>query len=283
MGLYENMSRLEALRQKFAMAAIFIGVGVIIFFLSMGFAQSTSGMIIGLLVAAAGIPFCIGTTKKYKELYKEIFVQVPLKKNFDNVFYAWKSGFNEHTVRNFRLFDMGNIFSSEDYLKASYKGINFELSDVTIRKKQGKSTYTIFRGRIIIFDLPNKPIIPMRVYSKSFPSRNRDFKHNSEKIELESIAFNDLFDVYSQNDVDAFYVLTPVMMERFIQLQKKYPSIVAGFEGNKVLFGLHEAVNDAFDNINISQKLDYFTEMERTQKDIDDIKHIITTVAGIVA
>ena len=121
------------------MAAIFIGVGVIIFFLSMGFAQSSSGMIIGLLVAAAGIPFCIGTTKKYKELYKEIFVQVPLKKNFDNVFYAWKSGFNEHTVRNFRLFDMGNIFSSEDYLKASYKGINFELSDVTIRKKQGKT------------------------------------------------------------------------------------------------------------------------------------------------
>jgi len=79
---------------------------------------------------------------------------------------------------------MGNIFSSEDYLKASYKGINFE---------------------------------------------------------LESIAFNDLFDVYSQNDVDAF------------------------------------------DNINISQKLDYFTEMERTQKDIDDIKRIIETVDGVIA
>ena len=278
MGLYEKMNRLDELRGRLTMAIVLAGIGITMFFISMGFGPSTPGMIFGLLIGLSGIPFGLGTTKKYKELYKEIFVEEPLRQNFENVLYAWKNGFNEATVRNFRLFNMGNIFKSEDYLRARYKGINFELSDVTVMRNQGKSTYTIFRGRIIVFDLPNKFIAPMRVYSKRFPSKSRNFRSGSEKIEMESVEFNKLFDVYSQSGHDTFYLLTPQMMEGLKKLQNMYPGIVAGFEGNKVLFALHEAFNDAFDNVNKTQKLDYFTEIARTQKDIDDIKNIIDIV-----
>ena len=278
MGIYEKMNRLDELRGRLTMAIVLAGIGITMFFISMGFGPSTPGMMLGLLIGLLGIPFGLGTTKKYKELYKEIFVEEPLRQNFENVLYAWKNGFNEATVRNFRLFNMGNIFKSEDYLRARYKGINFELSDVTVMRNQGKSTYTIFRGRIIVFDLPNKFIAPMRVYSKRFPSKSRNFKNGSEKIEMESVEFNKLFDVYSLSGHDTFYLLTPQMMEGLTKLQNMYPAIVAGFEGNKVLFAIHEAFNDAFDNVNKTQKLDYFTEIARTQKDIDDIKNIIDIV-----
>ena len=72
-----------------------------------------------------------------------VFVVGILNEVFDNVTYKYNSGLPEQDVRQFGLVKMGNRYSSEDYLKGSYKGIGFEQAEVTIKyDKNGRKQAT---------------------------------------------------------------------------------------------------------------------------------------------
>ena len=290
MGLYEAMSALEKSRRKVQSCIIF-GVG------GMGlFAVGTFiGMFskAGILFPIVGIVlfiYCMSKlkpyTEEYKRLYKQIFVEEPIRSNFENVFYDWKTGFGENVVRSYCLCDMGNRFSSEDYIRASYHGINFGISDVYVAQhtSTGKSSHTTiyFKGRMMIFDFPEKLVTSVRIYSKNFRYRAGGFFANrNSKVEMESVNFNKDFDVMTSNDHDAFYLLTPHFMEKLYQLERKHNSIAVHISGNKVIIGFNEPNNNAFDASSMTKELSYPEEMNKIQSDIDDIKDIIDTIRDL--
>ena len=47
-------------------------------------------------------------------------------------------------------------------------------------------------------------------------------KDREEKIETENQSFNGQFDVYATNSHTAFYVVTPLVMERLMEMKKRY-------------------------------------------------------------
>lgn len=282
MGIHEGMTRLEAVRSRAELGVCFIGIGVIIFFTTMGFFQSTSGMIIGLVLGTIGGFFIKGTGKEYKKIYKQVFVEDPLRQNFENTYYAPKTGFDSQMVSKFQLCRMGNHFESEDYVRASYKGINFEMSDVYVWQHTsgsgGSGNVTYFKGRIIVFDYLGKNVSSTRVYSNIFGNRDKEGARASDKVEMESVDFNYTFDVYADSPHDAFYLLTPQFMERLMELQNKYQSIAVHIWGDKVVVGFNERTNDAFDKSDWLVKTSYPEEMQKVQRDIDDIKRIIEMI-----
>lgn len=284
MRIYEKMDRLEAVRRRAEIGICLIGIGIIVFFISMGIFQAEKGMYIGIILGVVGGFVFRGTHAAYQKIYKDLFVEEPLNKNFENVFYAWRSGFNLDEVNDFNICTKVDKVVSEDYVKADYKGIHFEMSDVKAisNMRHGKNDSGIrFQGRIIAFDFPDKAVKNTLVYTKPFFYRSKEYAAKQNIVKMESTAFNHDFDVYSDDAHDVFYLLTPHFMEQLDKLYKKYPKMCIRFTGNKVIVGLDEqAINNSFDKTAWTIKTTYPEEMAKVQNDIDDIKRIITMISG---
>ena len=224
--------------------------------------------------------------KEMKGLYKDAFVREPLANNFQNVVYQPSNGFNKETVRSFQLCKMGNTFYSEDYIRANYQGVDFEVAQVNVREvdHSDDKTYskTYFEGRMMVFNFPDKIVSSVLVYSRKFKNRalrEKDIK--KEKVELEGTQFNKDFDVYSPVPHDVFYLITPQLMERLQFLAGKYDSIAMDVVGNTVILAFNEPGKNPFDQDIAVGKLDYDKEINKVQAEIDDIKTFISMILNL--
>lgn len=181
---------------------------------------------------------------------------------------------------------MGNTFYSEDYIRANYQGVDFEMAQVSVREvdnSDNKTTsVTYFDGRMLVFDFPDKIVSSVLIYSNKFKNRalrKKDLK--KEKVELEGTQFNKDFDVYSPVPHDVFYLLTPQLMERLQFLAGKYESIAMDVVGNRVILAFNEPGKNAFDQDMDIGKLDYDKEVNKVQAEIDDIKIFISMILNL--
>ncbi len=232
----------------------------------------------------AGI-FAVRTNKAYTACYKENVVRTVLGEVFDDLIFEPGNGIDEDTVYGTGMVQVGDRFSSNDLIAGTYHGVRFRQSDVHIEEEThdsdgNTSTSTLFRGRWIMLEFNKTFRADMQVISKHFFASKRKGglftkKENKlNKIELENETFNKEFRVFAQDQQEAFYILTPHMMEALMRLREgvKAP-IMLMFVGGT----LHVAVEnnkDAFE-AKIFGKLD--PEQER-QRILGDIR-IITAFA----
>lgn len=221
-----------------------------------------------------------------KDLYKDAFVLEPLQNNFENVHYEPNGGFLKENIEAFGLCRMGNSFWSEDYIRATYQGVVFEVGEVHVRQvdKSGDSrcTETYFEGRMMVFSFPNKLVNSVSIFSRKFkhrPLSKREAKETA--VELENLQFNDIFDVYSELQQDAFYLITPHFMDRLITLSGRYDNIAMHVVGNRVFVGFNEPGKRFFDSSVDAGQFDVNAEMQKVQSEIDDIKTLITAILNL--
>ena len=271
----EAFDRLQEKRQQVSKGMTFVIIGA--FFLLMP--------PVGLALILIGYSKVQSAKREMKGLYKEAFVREPLMRNFENVFYEPEQGFPQESVASFGLCRMGNRFSSEDYIRASYHGVWFEVSDVSVwdvdtsTDNRTTSTEIYFKGRMMVFDFPDKLVSSILIYSRTFKHRALSQREGKkDKTELESVAFNNTFDVYSAAPHDVFYLLTPPLMERLQYLASKYQSIAMLIFGNRVILAFSEPDNNAFDAKVDIGKVVYEDEMAKVQGDIDDIRAFIDLI-----
>lgn len=67
--------------------------------------------------------------------------------------------------------------------------------------------------------------------------KKRD-KRTEEKIETENQIFNEQFDVYATDAHTAFYVLTPLVMERLLAMKESYGSFGVAVNGSEIVIAL---------------------------------------------
>ena len=281
MGTYETITKLEALRKKMSTIHILMAAPLI-FMIFFGMKNPGIEMMLFLvyaLILLVMTKYIMSLNKEYKELYKQTFVAEVLTKEFDNVMYVWQEGFQEAYVRSFNVVKLGNRYSTEDYLSASYKGVHFEQADVTIKyhSSSGKHSHTTtyFKGRMFVFDFPNKNVASVRCFSSNFMYRAST---KNQKIEMESVDFNKDFDVDAFYDHDAFYLLTPQLMNRITYLKSQYGNVAVILTGNKLMVAINMS-SDAFDHVSINKKIDYPSEVEKIKKDVQVIKDIVDILA----
>lgn len=285
MGAYDIVQQLEAMRKKinlyggFSFGSMILGM--------IAFSMPGLGPLIGVIGVILGIAISVkssGLRKEFNYIYKDTFVNAVLSEIFDNVDYRWEHGFDREFVREFGLCQMGNRFSSEDYLRASYKGVNFEQADVKVwYKSSGKNSHTTiyFKGRMFVFDLPLKKVVSLKVFSDNFMYRSKStdgFK--LRKVQMESSIFNKKFDVLALNEHDAFYVLTPHVMERIENICYTFRNVAMHFHGGRLYVGINIDGN-AFDS-NMSTQIDYLAEKEKAQRDAQVIIDIIDTLNDLM-
>ena len=186
-----------------------------------------AGMVIGAVVIASG-------SHNRRKFYRCEIVPVLVKALLPDLKFSPEKGLSQSKFRSFDLFGSFDRYSSEDHLTGTIGKTAITAAEVHIenrhRDKDGKTYYTtIFRGVIFIAD-----------FNKNFRSRTAVLPDTAEKlfgklignflqqmniaksgklVKLENPEFEKKFAVYSQDPMEARYILTPQLMERLLKVQ----------------------------------------------------------------
>lgn len=276
------MEEIEVARKKALNKTIkCIIITIIMFIISILFIQpfAVFALIIGVILIAV-VP--AKDTKKFKKIYKKNIVIETFNSMFKDVSFDLEHGIPRSVLQNTNMISTGDVYSSNDYVKARFKNINFELSDVHIQDEytdsDGHTQYTtIFKGQWYIFDFNKRFKANVQVCEKFFGADKRGGLFSGtkyKKVSLEDIEFNKQFKVYAQNEIDAFYILSPTTMERI----KKINNTIKGkllfcFIDNRLHIGLYNN-KDLFE-ASIFKKVDLDIATKKTKEEISIITDFI--------
>ena len=258
-------------------AVIFLILGLISFSVPMA---GIPGYVPGIIFFAICIIFFVKYYKMKKVFrlnYKQNVVLHVLNQQFQNVNYRWDDGFDRNLVYSLNLISPGNTYSSEDYLSATYKNVHFEQADVTVKEvttdSDGNTSTTVyFRGRMIVIDYP-KITSYVRAVSKKFYHSRSLRKSTFPEIQTENVQFNNLFKVRAASEHDAFYLLTPPMMEKLMYILSSYGNVGLCCQANRMIIAINTKRN-AFD-ANAGINLDYEKEIRALTEDVALIENLI--------
>ncbi len=225
--------------------------------------------------------------------YKDTFLPGILNESFDNAKFEYWVGLTEMEVMQTSLYKLGNRLESEDLLTGEYKGVSFKQADVHIwnhvETEEENRDVEYFDGRIIMFDTKTDYSSSVRVISKPRTSGKGDYRlgfDEEHRVEMESMEFNDVFKVYARTGHDAFYILTPEVMERMMAIWRKYGrneknqyrEMSFHLRDNKFYFAV-ETGNSAFEPSKFP--ICYPDEKAKLEKDIGIIMELIECFAFI--
>lgn len=280
------ITKLEEIRKKLRdRYIIFIIIVLITLFIGIFCLIPEILLVITLEILIAFV-FTNKLSTQYKMTFKKIFVEEDLKRIFDNLCYNPEKGLPSKVIDSTDMIDMGDRYSSNDYISGQYKGINFEQADVHIEERHVTydsdghtqvSYVTIFKGRWLVFEFNKSFKAKLQVRQKGFDNAKVKtfFVKKDEKfkrINLESEGFNKNFKVYAQSEHEAFYLLTPALMERIERLCKNNGGkFLFCFIDQKLHIGLQNG-KDSFKPTSVFRKLD----VEKIKQDVSGDILLIT-------
>jgi hypothetical protein len=172
-------------------------------------------------------------------------------------------------------------YSGEDLFVGTWGKTKFKFSEVDAEEKhertnaQGHSSThyeTIFKGVIFIAEFHKNLKGITRVKEGKDGFFEKLFAGKS-KVNLENPVFEKIYNTYSDNQVEARYILTPDMMERMLKLREKFNSKVEfSFLNNLVFIAIHSN-KDKFE-LDRKKQVDK-AQIKRVFAEIDSFVQII--------
>lgn len=120
-----------------------------------------------------------------------------------------------------------NCTAGSDHIKAVYNGLNIELGDIELidetedtdeNGRTEKTRNTLFKGQWLICDFGKELSGEVRLSANDKKLRKQ---HKNDSVEMENETFNKRFLVTAQNAQEAYYILTPHMMEYILTMADK--------------------------------------------------------------
>ena len=226
----EKIKEFEAHRQEVCgKANKYIGIGVVVIVLGI-IALMIEPFLMVIGIVAGAILIGIGSSMKTKlsNEFKQKFVVNLVKEVYPDSVYNPKGGLSISQMLEPGLLSRPDRHYTEDYLKATYDGVPFEMCDFTFQERHTTTdskghtrTYyvTYAQGRFMIFDFKREFNQVLKVVENSYLGLT---SRGLEKVETESIDFNKKFKTYTSNPLTAFYVLTPQIQLKLMELESKF-------------------------------------------------------------
>jgi hypothetical protein len=266
--LFEEERKKTLLKYNIVLSVAFIFVIILILLML----YNTSKMGDGISAFFFGIPlFAIpfrvsySIKKKFENNVKQK-IMTPFLNFFGNFIWTNKKSLPPAEIKNSLLISRFDLLRSDDYFEGTYEGIKIiisenELIQIHHNSKGGTRHITIFDGLFIKIDM-NKNF-KYHTIIKNEKLFNAPFNKNFEKVELEDPEFNKMFDVYSQDQIEARYLITTSFMERFKNLQEVYNTkkISASFLENSILISM-DCRKDMFKLNKLEKPLDNGEEFQ---------------------
>lgn len=283
-----DLTQLKQLQKKaitgiiisFSLVAI---IAVICFFIT----QLLPILIFGLMFAFF-LSFLVSAKprREFKRLFKKVFVEKSLQGVFTDLDYRPESGLSRYTIASTQMMDMGDRYSSNDFISAKYKDINVMQADVHIEEKRvttdskgrTQTTWvTLFLGRWMVFDFNKSFNGDIQVCQKGFGNsvlNNWKREERFKKVQLEDQDFNKKFRVYAQSEHDAFYVLTPSLMQ-------KIKDLTASIKGRLLFCFIDKDLHVGIQNNKDSFECGIFTKLDE-EKILQQISCDIKLITNFV-
>lgn len=258
--------------------ALFAGIGFI-------FSETEFLVVIGIIIMAISAGIFFGQASKiasnYSKKAKSKLVQVLLDDLYENATYEMDNRITTNEVVESGLVNRPDREHGNDLIICDYKGVNIKVSDLHYEKRVTRvdskgNTYTtyetFFKGRYYIFKFNREFEHGLKIIEKSLANYT-SFGRKYSKYETESINFNKKFNIYATDQQFMFFIVTPLMLEKFQELEAMHRGHI-GFSlvGNE----LKIAVNDSRDYLEVSLKKPINEESVKVfQADTDIMASII--------
>ncbi len=180
----------------------------------------------------------------YKLSFKDAVVKPALEEFLSDLDYRPTESIPYPDILASRLFPAHTECSGNDLIKAKYRDLSFTLSNVTMLDERevmgdpenGGVTTTekvvVFSGTLMMMDFDAFSDEPVAV-------RRRSGKPGKNDILTESDAFNKLFRIDAKDAVSALRILTPPVLEGFINASEKLKCpLEAAFRNDKLYITL---------------------------------------------
>ena len=271
-------------RDRISIFVAFIGVVVTILLFGTPFFLIGLAICVGALIAMLVTSAKLG--KRYRELYKTTLVDRVAREFFSSYEYLPAVGFQKNYLRSLGIMSFGSDYNSEDTIKGVYNNVSFTRADVyiadTTTDSEGNSSTTVyFRGQWLEIN-PNKSFqTDLQIIQKGFGYTNRKkgiFTRKEERrhvLETEDVEFNKRFQCLCQNDSEAFYLLTPTLMQAIMRLSEVLPyKMMIAYVNNS----LHVLVDTHRDSMEPSKPKNgnFDRQIADLRQDMEIIVNIIT-------
>jgi len=256
---FENQRKMRA-----KPARIFKIVGIVSFILAIVFffvvgtilkdGEENWPYILGVIcftLALIGLIVTSTAQAKWKnEFAKQIMPEI-LKDLYGGGSYSPKGRIDKKTFNKPKFFGHYDTYKADNLLEAKYGNVAFKMEDykLTETHSNGKQTTTtvVGQGRFFVFDFERDFEHSVKILEKSFGSYGKGFGQNA--IQLENVAFNKKFLTLCDDELTAFYILTPQFQEKLMELESSFKGqIYFLFEEHY----LYVAVNDSNTSFKIS-------------------------------
>ena len=184
----------------------------------------------------------------YKKQAKNI-VMPEFIKYFGDFKYTYMGTIDPDCIQRSLLFDDFNFRKGDDYFSGVYLNTKMIISEENMQyiKHEGKQTHTkeIFKGIIIHLEM-NKNFSGQTIVLKDkgvFNFLNK--APGLQKVTLEDYIFEKEFEVYSNDQLEARYLLTTAFMERILKIKNAYKTnkIQLSFFNNSLLIAVNTKKN----------------------------------------
>lgn len=195
---------------------------------------------------------------------KSSVVKMIVANNYQSAVYFENQTIDIPIVMNTRLYRIPAKYEGEDLITGVYKGVIFETSDLrlidVVKTHQRYADRIIeidkeimyFFGRWYHFEFKRKLSGEIRIIEKS---KSIDSLNNLEgftKMETESMDFNNKFDAYVVNKEYFFYLMTPRIIDKILNLDEiTRGKMRISFSNNKLDIGISDGrdyLEPKFDN-----------------------------------
>ena len=174
---------------------------------------------------------------------------------------------------------------AEDHITGTYKDIKVDLFETKLSKDSDENSSTtlntVFDGIIVELSM-NKSFSGKTVIKKDIGTVGNWFINKStslKKVKLEDPNFEKMFEVYSDDQVEARYLLTVTFIERLKELVENFggKSIQCCFYNNKLLMMI-PIEKDMFEPGSIYEAEDFIDDSKSLLKELSLIFNIIDTL-----
>jgi len=228
------------------MGFVVIGIAVIVFLALMGTNEGTA-QVFGFIIGAIGLIISGKGGIDFKKLSREFKYEVLVglfKELLPGVNYQPDQGLSLNDVYATEFIKRADRSHTEDLITGKIEDVDFISSDVRLEErhvqqtKNGTRVYYVpyFIGRIFKFSFNKEFAGHLQVLEAGSPMARRDFK----KVQMESIDFNKKFHIFSTDELSAFYVLTPDIMESIMHLEQRNPGRIGlSFTGDTLYIAIN--------------------------------------------
>ena len=274
--MFDKVNKEKAQYERGIKLGLFMTLGAFVSFIPLSLAIGPLAFFIIVFPFFGGAIYANKNSQKIKEIsveFKKKYVEEELLKAIPESKYKPYDGFKENEVVYSNLLFESDRYYSEDLISGEIDGVSFRSSDVKQEEVRGsgkdRKVVTVFQGRFYEFDF-HKPFKYELLVLQ--PMSFRPFS-GFEKVKTESIDFNNELKIYSNNPLEAIYILTPDFMEKLRYFDNKYHDKIGySFKNNKLFI----AIDDRKDYFDIKAFKNVDDNLIASYKDeFDDMKAFV--------